>query len=327
MGAGPYAYTYILPLRWNDGRRRQELTEYLRDLCEWGAETIVVDGSPSPVFGQNRAAWMSYALHVPPDPVHDCLNGKVAAVLTGVDRAAHERIILADDDVRYDPVTLNRALAGLDDHDLLRPQNYFVPVPWHARWDTARILINRAVGADYPGTLALRRSCILALGGYAGDVLFENLELIRTFVANGHSCESQLDLYVRRLPPTAAHFRGQRIRQAYDEFATPVRMSLWLSIIPVLLTAAMRRNVRALFGSAIGVIGVAERGRRRAGGAQIFPVTSSILAPGWVLERGVCSWLAVVLRVQGGVSYHGNTIRTAAHSLRALRNLGGFQLK
>ena len=88
--------------------------------------------------------------------------------------------MIADDDVRYDEAALTAVHRLLGRADLVRPQNYFDPLPWHAWWDTGRTLLNRALGADYPGTLAVRRSTFLAMGGYDPDVLFENLELIRT---------------------------------------------------------------------------------------------------------------------------------------------------
>jgi hypothetical protein len=65
------------------------------------------------------------------------------------------------------------------------PQNYFDPLPWHAAWDSARILLNRGLGMDYPGTLAVRRAAFLSAGCYDGDVLFENLELMRTLRSDG----------------------------------------------------------------------------------------------------------------------------------------------
>ena len=56
---------------------------------------------------------------------------------------------------RRRPLGPRRARAGgpARRHDLVRPQNYFEPLPWHARWDTARTLLNRGLGRDYPGTL------------------------------------------------------------------------------------------------------------------------------------------------------------------------------
>jgi len=312
--------TYLVPVRWRDGEEREELAAYLRAIAPLCAEVIVVDGSPPPVFAANAAAWGAHARHVPPAAEESCLMGKVAGVRTGIRLASRERVVIADDDVRYEPAGLRRVARLLDDHDLVRPQNHFSRLPWHARWDTARTLLNRGFGRDYPGTLAVRRSRMLAMGLYDGDVLFENLELIRTVRAHGGSVAAPLDLYVARVPPSASHFWGQRTRQAYDDFALPARMALWLAVLPLLaLSAAWRRPAWALAPAALSVA-VAELGRRRAGGRAVFPAGSSLLAPAWALERGTCAWLAVLQRLRfGGVRYGESVIPVAAHSERQLR--------
>ncbi|HEX6780429.1 MAG TPA: glycosyltransferase family 2 protein [Solirubrobacterales bacterium] len=312
--------SYLVPIRWRDGGQRADLAAYLAEIAPLCGEVVVVDGSPPEVFAANAAAWGERVTHIPPAPGESCLMGKVGGVRTGARAASGERLVIADDDVRYDPEALRRVASLLDEHDLVRPQNYFSELPWHARWDTARTLLNRACGRDYPGTLAVRRSRILALGLYDGDVLFENLELIRTVRAAGGAVASPLDLYVARVPPSAGHFWGQRTRQAYDEFALPLRMALWLAVLPLLVLVAARwRPKPALAVAALAVL-AAERGRRRAGGATVFPATSSLLAPGWILERGVCAWLAVLQRLRfGGVRYGDAVIPRAAHSERELR--------
>ncbi len=54
--------------------------------------------------------------------------------------------------------------------------------------------------------------------------------------------------------------------------------------------------------------------------ARRFPPARSLLAPLWVVERGVCIWLALLQRLRhGGVRYGDVVIPTAAHSLRTLR--------
>jgi len=319
--------SYLVPIRWRDGAQRAGLAAYLAEIAPRCAEAIVVDGSPPEVFAANAEAWGDLVVHVPPAPEESCLMGKVAGVRTGIRVASRERLVIADDDVRYGPEALCRVAALLDEHDLVRPQNHFRALPWHARWDTARTLLNRAFGRDYPGTLAVRRSLILATGLYDGDVLFENLELIRTVRAAGGSVTSPLDLYVAREPPAAAHFWGQRTRQAYDEFALPARMALWLSVMPLLALAGRfsapggRKSApRLCLGVAGLAIALAEVGRRRGDGAAVFPASSSLLAPLWILERGVCAWLAVLQRLRfGGVRYGDSVIPLAAHSERELR--------
>jgi hypothetical protein len=307
--------SYVVPIRWRDGEQREELAAYLEEIAVDCAEVIVVDGSAPEVFAANAAALGEGIVHVPPDPRERWLMGKVSGIRTGVRLASRERVVLADDDVRYDSEALRRAAELLDSHDLVRPQNYFRELPWHARWDTARTLLNRSLGRDYPGTLAVRRSRMLAMGLYDGDVLFENLELIRTVRAHGGSTVAPLDLYVARVPPAASHFWGQRTRQAYDDFALPARMALWLALLPLLV-----RRPRLVPAAAAAAVGLAEAGRRRGGGARVFPATSSFLAPLWVLERAVCAWLAVLQRLRfGGVRYGDSIIPLAAHSERQLR--------
>jgi hypothetical protein len=311
--------SYVLPIRWNDDEGLEDLTAYVRGLPDW-LELIIVDGSPELLFRRHAEAWRSRARHLRPDPVLETPMGKVGGVLTGVREASNEAIVIADDDVRYEERALIRTVLMLGLADCVRPQNYFDPISWHALWDTGRTLLNRSLGADFPGTLAVRRSSLLAVGGYDGDVIFENLELIRTLRAAGGTVLSPLDLYVARRPPSAQHFVSQRVRQAYDDFAIPARMAASLAVVPGLVVALLARRWRPPAAAAVGLIALAEAGRRRAGGRRFFPAAASLFAPVWVLERGICSWLAVRERIlRGGVSYGGGVVPRAASSMRRLR--------
>ena len=314
----PLLATYVLPLRWVDDGPLDGLTSYLEVLAR-RMEVIVVDGSPPERFATHHRAWQRFAVHVPPDARFRFLNGKVNGVLTGIECARHEAVVLADDDVRYGFVELERVIAALERADVVRPQNYFWPLAWHARWDTARILLNRALDGDFPGTLGVRRSTLLAVGGYDGDVLFENLELMRTVEAAGGVILHDRACFVRRLPPTAGHFCRQRVRQAYDEFARPVRMATSLALLPVVAALVARRRVGLLAMAAAASVATAEAGRRRDGGASRFPATCSLLAPAWLGERALCAWLALGRRLTGGCPYGGVRFVRAATPVRHLR--------
>jgi hypothetical protein len=309
---------YVLPLRWTEDTGLAELTDYLRRLASW-IEVTVVDGSPSELFTAHAATWDGLVRHVAPRPWPGA-NGKVAGVVTGVRAARRDRVVVADDDVRYDRAALERVLDLLDEADMVRPQNVFRPAPWHARWDTGRTLLNRAVWSDYPGTFGLRRATFLAMGGYRGDVLFENLEMMRTVRAHGGREHRADDVFVVRRPPTAAHFWSQRPRQAYDDLAQPWRLLAALAVWPVVVEGVVHRRGRRLAVLAAAVTAIGEVGRRRAGGRAVFPPTAALWSPVWVLERGLFSWLALDARIRrGGVRYGDARLRTAASSMWRLR--------
>jgi hypothetical protein len=241
--------------------------------------------------------------------------------MAAVRSSTAERLVLADDDVRYTHKALAAVVRVLDDAEVVVPQNYFSPRPWHALWDTARTLINRCFSHDFPGTLAVRREALLATGGYE-PVLFENLELIRTITAAGGRDTWHPALMVARRPPTAGHFLRQRVRQAYDDFAQPARLGAELALLPLVAAALklpQRQSVAALAGLAGAAVACAEAGRRRDQGTAVFPARASFFAPLWTAERAVCVWLAVFQRLLGGVRYSGARIQVAAHSPAELR--------
>jgi hypothetical protein len=311
--------SYVLPIR-TDTLIADELVQYLRWLSP-RVELVVVDGSDPRIFDDFARRCGPGVRHVRPDAdLRHCVNGKVAGVMTGIRVSTADKLVIADDDVRYDEEALRRIRDALERADVVRPQNYFDPMPWHAYIDSARTFLNRITGGDWPGTIGVRRSMLERTNGYDGDVLFENLELVRTVVAAGGRELRPLDLYVRRLPPDARHFWSQRVRQAYDEFARPSRLVVWLALAPAAWVAFAWRGWSAIAAATLAGIAAAELGRQIGGGRRVFPVTASLAAPVWLLERAVCAWLALGARVfLGGVPYRGRILSRAANSPRRLR--------
>lgn len=322
--SGARRASYVLPLRCTpDHADHLELASYLAELPAW-VEVLIVDGSDEAAFRRHRSEFtapLGRIRHMRPDADVGGANGKVAGVTTGLRHAEHEAVVIADDDVRYGVSSLEEIVGHLqrEESHLVVPQNYFEPLPWHAAWDTGRILINRAFGMDYPGTLGVRRSAFLETGGYDGDVLFENLELIRTLRVAGARVVVRADLYVRRLPPTTRQFLSQRVRQAYDDFGQPLRLAIESSLLPLTAAAVALGHARSLFVAGGAIVAAAELGRRRLGGRRVFPARCSLMAPAWAIERGICVWVAAGARLRGGVRYRGRRIARAATPARDLR--------
>src|SRR4051794_37171264 len=93
--------SYVLPLRWNEDRGLDELTDYLRWLAR-RCQVVVVDGSSDDVFARHAERWSGWLTHLRVDVETPACNGKVIGVHTGIGCAAHEKVVIADDDVRYD---------------------------------------------------------------------------------------------------------------------------------------------------------------------------------------------------------------------------------
>lgn len=313
MSNGVLPVSYVIPVR--SSAVLDDLTGHLRALAPL-VELLVVDGSEPAVFDEHHRQWQAFCRHVPVLPGRITPMGKVGGVLTGVALATHDTVVVADDDVRWDRSLISDAARRMVGCDVLRPQNHFRPQRWHTRWDTGRILINRALGGDWPGTLVVSRKALLDAGGYRGDVLFENLELVRTIRAAGGRERLALDLLVPRGPPSTRQFLDQRVRQAYDELARPWRLVIQLALAPAVALGG-RRVATVLAG---GSIALAEVGRRKGGGRQAFPPTAALFAPLWMAERAVTSWLAIASRMRvGGVRYRSGVLRDAATPMRQLR--------
>ena len=311
--------SYILPIKSTTPNTSSELRAYIAWIAE-RAEVIVVDGSSDDIFAAHEREWGAGVRHVAPAPDLISPMGKVGGVLTGLRLASHEAVIIADDDVRYDDTSLSQVIAALAMADVVRPQNYFQPLPWHARWDSGRMLLNRLTGGDWPGTLGVRRSRLQATNGYDGSVMFENLELVRTVLASGGRERVLYGAYVLRRPSTTKHFWSQRVRQAYDEIARPARFIVQLAVLPLVLTLAITGHWLAIAVGAALIVIAAEGGRRREGATRVFPASTPLFALLWLAERAVCSWLALGARiVLGGVPYRGTILHRAATPMRVLR--------
>jgi hypothetical protein len=293
--------SFIVPIRRVkvDAVEIERLADYFKLLRLAGCEVLVVDGSSTPIFEEHGKSWRDFSLHVAPDPKYTYLNGKVNGVHTGVDLASCERIILADDDIRYTAADVKRMCALLDTFEMVRPQNFIAPLLWWARLENARILINRGVlrAGDYPGTCGFRRSTMRRVGPYDGDVLFDNEEIVRHFAVNGVEINYALDFFIHKLPPTFRKWLEQRPRQAYEDFVMRAKTGAFLSVLPLTLGLSFLLNARAaiLWLSLLSLlaVGFSSRGLLRSAAYRFFPVSSPLFAPLWILERSISVYWAV----------------------------------
>jgi hypothetical protein len=313
----PMLCTYLLPF-WRAQFSAQvvdELADYFRLLRDSGCEVLVVDGSPPAVFARNSEAWGCLCNHVQVDRTFGYLNDKVNGIHTGVSLSHYEKIILADDDIRYTPESLNRVMLLLERFEVVRPQNFLDPLPWWARVEAARMLINRATlrAGDYPGTCAFLRQSMLAAGPYDGDVLFDNEEIIRHFAQGGAQIRYAVNLFVRKVPPSFRKWIEQRPRQAYEDFGLRAKTALFLVLLPLLLGCVFFLGANSALvcfaGLSLLSMAVAFRGWMRGKAQERFAFSSILFAPLWVCERALSTYCASYwFFVRGGYPFGGRLL-------------------
>jgi hypothetical protein len=293
--------TYLLPFRRAvfDEVEAAKLSRYLQKIVKARCEVIVIDGSPPDVLAQNKRALGEGCRHEAVDPRYRYLNDKVNGVHTGVALASFPKIILADDDIRYTAEQIAQILQLLDVYEVVRPQNFLRPLPWWAKVEAARMLINRATlrAADYPGTCAFRRTALLACGQYDGDVLFDNEEIIRHFAQHGCAIAYANDLFVRKRPPSLRKWLEQRPRQAYEDFGMRGKTAIFFGLPWLLMAVALRFGLRGILSFvaiiSLGSIFIASRGRARGSAAGFFPLQCCFFALLWVIERMFSTYWAL----------------------------------
>lgn len=299
--------TVIIPIRrvQFQNAETKKFAAYFKSLQIAGCEVLVVDGSPPNVFEEHSKLW-SFVRHVKPDPKFKYLNGKVNGVHTGVELATSEYLIVADDDIRYTYSNLERMRSLLKEFEVVRPQNFISPAPLWARLENARILINRGVlrTGDYPGTCGFRRSTMLRVGPYDGDVLFDNEEMIRHFIVQGASVNYAIDFFVLKRPPSLKKWIEQRPRQAYEDFGMLLKTVGFMLVLPSLVTllsvGAWHTAILAAILLSIAAMSLSIKGLLRTGASRVFNITTPLYAPLWVFERSVSVYWALYWRVRYG---------------------------
>ena len=235
----------------------RSLASYLSTISLANCEVIVVDGSPSPIFESNRAVLRWVSRHVAARPRHRNFNGGIDAVRTAVDVSSGDKIIVADQNVRYDAVAIERVCELLDQHEVVEPQDYFEPLPWWSGIEAGRMLVHRGVEPlpDHGATFGIRKSSVRGLRGV--DVAWSNGEdAVRRLASQGAEVFSACDVFVRRLPPPLDHWLRDRPRQADDDFAMPVKTAFFFALLPVAIVLAALGGIRVAGGYA-GAIALA----------------------------------------------------------------------
>lgn len=280
----------------------RDLASYLSTLSIADCEVIVVDGSPSPVFESNRRILRWVARHVAARPRHRNFSGGIDAVRTAVEISNCDKVIVADENVRYEADAIDGVCELLDLHEVVEPQDYFEPLPWWSGIEAGRMLVHRGVEPlpDHGATFGIRKTIVRGLRGV--DVAWSSGDdPVRRLASQGAEVFSACEVFVRRLPPPLDDWLRERPRQADDDFAMPVKTAFFFALLPMAALLAFAGGMR-LAGGYAGAIAFASMAlalRGRGGARTFFPLRACLCAPLWVLERSISVYWALFRKLNG----------------------------
>lgn len=281
----------------------QDLAEYLSWLSVAGFDVVIVDASPLRIVERNRRVLRWVGRHVVARPQHRAPSGEIDPVRAAIDVAACEKIIVADDRVRYSEEGLDDMCALLDLHEVVEPQDYLDPLPWWGGIDAGRMLVHRGIDplSDCGTTFGLRTAAVRGLRTLDGAL--PDAGHVRRLAAQGAEVFCAIDLFVRRIPSLLDDWWRERSQQADRDFAMPAKTIFFLSILPMLGVLVMLGGVRIAEGYAgaiaFGSLSLAIRGR--SGAHRVFPWRACLYAPLWVLERSISVYWALWRKLREGV--------------------------
>ena len=217
----------ILVPAYNEGKVIEKTLRSLLDTIYPGEIEVLVidDGSKDDTVAQVRAFTDSRVrLLTQPN------SGKAYALQNGVDTARHEIVVFIDADTQFTPQTLSRLVEPFVDEKI-------GAVSGHARVGNLRRFLARCQDLEYicgfnldrrayavwncitvvPGAIsALRKSAIVAAGGFSHDTLAEDTDLTLDIHRAGYRVDYQPEaIAYTEAPETIGTLAKQRFRWAY----------------------------------------------------------------------------------------------------------------
>jgi hypothetical protein len=275
------------------------LASYLSNLGVNGCEVIVVDGSPREQFEENRCVLRWVSRHIAPRAAHRHAPG-IDPVAAAIDFASQEKVIVADEAVRYTAADIDHLCDLLELHEVVVPQDYLDPLPWWGGIEAGRILVHRGIEPiGDGGTFGFRRSAVRGLRSIDLHV-DDTEEPLRRLGARGAEVFSAHDVFVRREPPQLTDWLRERPRSADAELTMPVRSAIFFGLIPMALLLAIigGASLAGGYASAIGLASLVLALRGRSGAGAFFPLRACLYAPVWVLERSISVYWALLRKLR-----------------------------
>jgi hypothetical protein len=285
--------TYVVAISSGSSDLRP-LAEYLSTLGVAGCEVVVLDSSPAVDEHCRILRWV--ARHVVVDEPLDIVR-------TAASLASCEKIIIANESVRYDIADLTELCALLDAHEVVEAQDYLEPLPWWGGIDAGRMLVHRGIDPhpDCGATFGFRRAIPRSLRGFNAT---GSSDPARALSSHGAEVVSARELFVRRCPPRLGEWLRERPREADHDFNIPSKSAFFFALIPMAILLALIGGGRIAAGytGAVAFASIVLAVRGRMGAGAFFPLRACLYAPLWVFERSLSVYWALLWRMRGRVA-------------------------
>lgn len=279
----------------------RDLANYLSTVGVAGCDVVVLDASPRLQFDLNARILRWVGRHVAVRSEHRTPSGSIDFVRSAATLAACEKVIVAEQDVRYTPDAIGQICDLLEMHEVVEPQDYLDPLPWWGGIEAGRILVHRGIEPqpDHGATLGFRRTAVNSLRNLTtGEVLDDQG---RRLAAAGAEVYPATNVFVRRRPAALDEWLAQRPRYAGDDFGLPFKSAFFFSMVPLLLILGVLGGIQlaGAYASVIAFSSVCLALRGRAGAGLYFPLRACLFAPLWIFERSVSVYWALYRRLRG----------------------------
>jgi hypothetical protein len=284
-----------------DADALRELARYLTTVAVTDCDVVILDASPRLQYEGNARILRWVGRHMPVRPEMIGPHGTVDLLRAAATVAACEKVIVAAEDVRYEPLAIEQLCQLLELHEVVEPQDYLDPLPWWGSIEAGRMLVHRGIEPqpDHGATFGFRRSAMRTLRGLS--MIDSGDDPVRRLVAHGAEVHPAADVFVRRNPPAFADWLQARPRAAGDDFALPMKSAFFFALVPLLILLGTLGGFRltATYAGVLAFAAIALALRGRSGASAFFPVRACLFAPLWIAERSISVYWALYRKLRG----------------------------
>ncbi|MCC9022353.1 glycosyltransferase [Bacillus nakamurai] len=295
------------------------IVDFSSNVLTRDVEIIIANGSSKNnyIFANEHLKHLKNVIHfIPHRSIRTGDNDKLNGIYSALMYTKYENILLVDDHYRVSSETLAEILKYYEKYDCFKFMPKLHRYPHSALIDTCGMFIVNVLDSrkQYCGHLAFKKRLYSEWGFINRDSLFDEFAMEKHLRKKGSSVGFIKDIALeakQEIP--LSKFLEQRVRYAYENFATPFRFTFFATILPLLILLSLidmnySLTLASFLTSSIIVISIVGQ---FIYGRHITPWYTSLYSPIWFWFYPFTTWIAIYKYLTGGIMFGGNNIRRA----------------